>query len=538
MIHLGFCIMKTQHLQDTIGFLKRIHQGLERQCFPILRTSSSSSSSSSSSMPPKYKDEFVRLFEAPPRNVAGTSRPTLYTEFQAKLELAREAGTKSVGAIHKAMLKQVPSMSQVKVCAIASQYPTSRHLMTAYANFCHETNNKDKDATTMVQDVRTNTGLRKLRIGPKTSQQLCYVYTAGSTQPNPSSRTINNDTNEQETETVNQPSPIIAGNNGDPPSLFSSVQARAGRALFTSMESNNGAAALSVAASASTSTSTTVNQSVSNSLYDITPRRTNLSAAPMFPNYGVVSQQQNSSTENWCKPSTTSLDLTQGSSTSSSSSSSNEITSSPMVERPNANDGSSRCLPMIHEEQPPTTNMSDPSENCCYDLTLDDSSSSSSNDEESSPPPRQQPPNHLTSSVGESTSLRLPLTTRSVTMDSSSSSNSSSGERVGSRPALSHPSTRTVPHLSHNHDNDDEDEESRSEEDSDQSLDELQISPPKKMRCMPQQRSDADDSPASFSSATSSPLHGRARLTTNNKVRSSASCHPSLDSEIEVIELD
>ena len=102
----------------------------------------------------------------------GEKRFVTYTELKTRVERDREAGTRTVGAIHAAMLKQIPTLSLKKVQAIQQAYPTPKALYGTYVGLTPE------DGKTLVQDFCTNTGMeRTCRVGPKSAAEVYYTYT-------------------------------------------------------------------------------------------------------------------------------------------------------------------------------------------------------------------------------------------------------------------------------------------------------------------------------------------------------------------------
>jgi hypothetical protein len=112
------------------------------------------------------------VFDEPPAPPLGMSRFVTYTQLKTRVERDREAGTRTVGAIHAAMLKQIPTLSLKKVQAIQQAYPTPKALFGTYIGLSPE------DGKTLVQDFLSNTGMeRTCRVGPKSAEEVYHAYT-------------------------------------------------------------------------------------------------------------------------------------------------------------------------------------------------------------------------------------------------------------------------------------------------------------------------------------------------------------------------
>jgi hypothetical protein len=182
-VMLDFQVFTTRHLDDTVRFLKNVHRRILQRSFPsafgdALPTSLPSFASPSASRPrrKKKKVSLVDLvFDTPPVPPLGEKRFVTYTELKARVERDREAGTRTVGATHAAMLKQIPAFSLKKVQAILSAYPTPAALYRTYVGLTED------DGKTLVQDFTTNTGMeRNCRVGPKSAAELYCMCTEGA----------------------------------------------------------------------------------------------------------------------------------------------------------------------------------------------------------------------------------------------------------------------------------------------------------------------------------------------------------------------
>lgn len=198
---MGFQIIFANHMDATVQTLKRFHRRILQRTFPeafgisedALPFFSSPSASDNRRGPqiqwgPTTSSKHRRRVRRPtslvemvldtlPVPAFGESRFMTYSELKCKIERDREAGTKTVGAIHGAMLRQVCGNQKIK--AIRQHYPTLSTLLQAYdsnkgnpkyqsllvAN-CTDTNNLDS-------------GVNR-KVGPKTSQELYAAYCTAS----------------------------------------------------------------------------------------------------------------------------------------------------------------------------------------------------------------------------------------------------------------------------------------------------------------------------------------------------------------------
>ena len=184
-VHLGFSIVQTKHLEDTVRLLKGLHRRIVQRTFPEAFSSNENDDPLPSFTSPsegavrngKRADRRQRrptsllelVFDSNPVPPFGASRFVTYRELKAKVERDREAGQRTVGAVYMAMLKQVPSFSHKKCHAIARQYPTFNALLSAYACCAAP------DPALMVRDV----SCERQKIGPKSSQELYIACCTG-----------------------------------------------------------------------------------------------------------------------------------------------------------------------------------------------------------------------------------------------------------------------------------------------------------------------------------------------------------------------
>ena len=204
-LHLGFSILQTAHLQDTVLQLKRMHRRILQRTFPgafskqnealpnfeeAYRSQhlSASRNTATTSCAPTHQQETYRrrrrrlqslnemTFDIDPLPCFGMERFITYSELKAKIELDREQGTKTVGSIHLAMLKQVPSFSHKKCQAVARLYPTFASLMEAYESRDHDAEKQDLVAEVSLQEEGQELSVRALKVGPHGSRELFVAY--------------------------------------------------------------------------------------------------------------------------------------------------------------------------------------------------------------------------------------------------------------------------------------------------------------------------------------------------------------------------
>jgi len=177
MVQLGFGIIRTRNLDDTISWLQRIHSRLLKRYFGSHNESKNVSNKSRSLLTSTTRHP---SYTYPP--ITSRNGLLLYEEYKANIELTRERGTKTVSRIFAAQLKQIPGMSVKRVNAITSEYPTPKSLFVAY--------NASSAAETMVENLQTNVvpptegeiqntrkrQSRLVRVGPKCSLELFHVF--------------------------------------------------------------------------------------------------------------------------------------------------------------------------------------------------------------------------------------------------------------------------------------------------------------------------------------------------------------------------
>ena len=150
-VQLGFGILHTKHLDHTVQTLKGLHRRIVQRTFPLNETllenlptfagrdsggrTGGDGTTGIGGVRKKQRRPSSLLemvFDEAPVPPFGERRFMTYLELKTKIERDREAGTRTVGAIFCAMLKQVASLSQKKCEGIANVYPTMNRLMEAY----------------------------------------------------------------------------------------------------------------------------------------------------------------------------------------------------------------------------------------------------------------------------------------------------------------------------------------------------------------------------------------------------------------------
>jgi ERCC4-type nuclease len=174
-IQLGFQIVQTKHLTDTVRVLKGLHRRIVQRTFPdAFDVNSGTGVPTFTDTPydgPRNADARRRrrrpssllemVFDTTPVAPFDSNRFITYPELKAKVELDREQGTRSVQAITLAMLKQIPSLSQKKCTAIARAYPTFNRLIEAMYY-------SESDPTQLVSGIEID----RRTIGPKSAQEV------------------------------------------------------------------------------------------------------------------------------------------------------------------------------------------------------------------------------------------------------------------------------------------------------------------------------------------------------------------------------
>ncbi|GKY97426.1 hypothetical protein MPSEU_000701100 [Mayamaea pseudoterrestris] len=203
-MHLGFQIVQTGNMTETVQMLKRLHRRILKRTFPSAfyaealpffsgpdldhrrrqQSSSSSQQTSSSSSSSTERAPAVRhrrkndslqemRFDVEPEPFGDMERFITYPEFKAKVEMGRENASRSVAMIHAAMLKQVPRIENKKIQAIMNAYPTPHSLFSAYHEL--ETEREKKELVSLLS-LSDSTSAKQLFVGQKSSVNLYTAY--------------------------------------------------------------------------------------------------------------------------------------------------------------------------------------------------------------------------------------------------------------------------------------------------------------------------------------------------------------------------
>ena len=177
-VQLNFQVHQTNHLDDTVRFLKLVHRRILQRAFPSAfgdtgTTSLPSFGSQMKSRKKKKKSLIEMLFDIAPVPPLDQRRFITYEELKSKVLLDREQGTRTLRAIYCGMLKQIPTLSHKKVLAIAKAYPTPNALLQAYQGLSEEV------GKALLADLDTAGDLmeRICRVGPKSSIEVYHVFT-------------------------------------------------------------------------------------------------------------------------------------------------------------------------------------------------------------------------------------------------------------------------------------------------------------------------------------------------------------------------
>lgn len=195
-VNLGFSIIQTKHMEDTVVTLKRMHRRILQRTFPhafrdeslplfseadasgVARKASSNVTQSAKRRRRRIQSLVEMTFDTDPVPPIGMQRFVTYQELKAKVEWDREAGTRTVGSIHLAMLKQVPTFSSKKCQAVASVFPTTNQLMQGYSKAVG-------DRSKLAEEISTsdpNASARETKVGPRSSKELYVSYGFSSTE--------------------------------------------------------------------------------------------------------------------------------------------------------------------------------------------------------------------------------------------------------------------------------------------------------------------------------------------------------------------
>lgn len=195
-VYKGFQIINSKHLDDTVRTLKRFHRRILQRTFPqafgiaddALPTFGSPDGRVNDSNPPNRRHRRRRpaslvemVMDTPPVPAFGEARFMTYDELKCKIIRDREAGTRTVGALFGAMLRQVCGDKQTN--AIRQSYPTPRALLEAYDEL--EGNVKEQEGLLAnCMDTQNPDGAVR-KVGPKISRDF---YIACCTTPFPKTK--------------------------------------------------------------------------------------------------------------------------------------------------------------------------------------------------------------------------------------------------------------------------------------------------------------------------------------------------------------
>lgn len=190
-LNLQFSIVHTAHMDETVLTLKRMHRRILQRSFPRAFTATTEAlpnftfereaagerrqeGQQGRRRRRQRRQSLENIsFDMNPILPLGMDRFISYPELKAKIERDREAGTKTVGNLHLAMLKQVTTWNAKKCQALANVYPTFNQLMEAYHENDSATTNK------LVTDLTTyEPGKSAIHrtIGVRSTEELNIAY--------------------------------------------------------------------------------------------------------------------------------------------------------------------------------------------------------------------------------------------------------------------------------------------------------------------------------------------------------------------------
>jgi ERCC4-type nuclease len=175
-VQLGFQVIQTKHIEDSVRLLKALHRRILQRAFPTsfggdsYETSLPTFSSPSSRRRRKSLQKSRRsledfVFDEAPQSQQ-QDRLITYQELKCKIEKDREEGTRTVEAIYCGMLKQISKISDSTVSAIAQAYPTPNALLKAL-------NGLDQaQGTALLADI----GAGDKRVGEAKAREIYKVF--------------------------------------------------------------------------------------------------------------------------------------------------------------------------------------------------------------------------------------------------------------------------------------------------------------------------------------------------------------------------
>lgn len=184
-------VIQTAHTAETVQTLRRMHRRMLQRTFPTafyaeaLPAFTGPDVGGHRSRPRDSFGEQRRkrrrrleslhglTFDEEPIPMAGMSRFVTYRELRAKVERDREAGRRTVGSIHQAMLKQVATISDVKIIPISGEYPTANSLLKAYDEVPEHSERKK-----LLEGLELSTGISTgpKGLGPRSAGELYITY--------------------------------------------------------------------------------------------------------------------------------------------------------------------------------------------------------------------------------------------------------------------------------------------------------------------------------------------------------------------------
>ena len=106
-----------------------------------------------------------------------TLRHYTYEELSTKIYYTRECNTRTVRSIFRAQLKQIDTIDKKKIDVITAKYPVPISLMDDYYNIMKNNNLEAASCLLMNIELQSSSSIRTLRIGPKSSREVAYMYT-------------------------------------------------------------------------------------------------------------------------------------------------------------------------------------------------------------------------------------------------------------------------------------------------------------------------------------------------------------------------
>ena len=185
-VQLGFQVVQTRHLEETILFLKNVHRRILQRSFPsafsdsetqisLPSFSSQGSKLGRTRLTVKRRHKRHRLsfeemvFDNAPVPPFAMSRFLTYDELKCKVEKDREEGTKTVGRIFCRMLKQIPRISNTTIPSLVLAYPTPNALFRALGGL------NESEGKALLGDL--DTGSQK--VGEQKAFEVYLAFTSG-----------------------------------------------------------------------------------------------------------------------------------------------------------------------------------------------------------------------------------------------------------------------------------------------------------------------------------------------------------------------